>query len=139
MPGALSAGSSVTNLSDLRHTRTRQHCRRTAGGNHLGSALPFNADLSTTMHAGCGSNNTTLLCAVIAYAGINFSRPLVVASTGSESDNTKGLPSAEVKAETDRDPTANNLLESKDKNAPRQKRRAGSSDWIASAVTRRFG
>ena len=86
------------------------------------------------------SNNFTLFCAVVAYAGVKFSRRLVVASTGSKSNNTGDSPSAEVKAETDKDPTANNnLLEAKGNNTSRQKRRAGSSDWIASAVTRRFG
>lgn len=61
MPGALSAGSSVTSLSDSIYIRPWRHCRRIIGGTHLGSALPFNVDLSKTVLPGCGSNNTTLI------------------------------------------------------------------------------
>lgn len=65
---------------------------------------------------------------------------MVFASTSSEPNKSKDVSPTGVDTEAERDvPAKNSLPELDEKNAPRKKRRAGSSDWIASAVTRRFG
>ena len=77
---------------------------------------------------------------MIAFTGFRSVRPLVFASTSSESNKSKDVSPTEVDTETETDvPAKNSLPDVDEKSAPRKKRRAGSSDWIASAVTRRFG
>lgn len=90
-----------------------------------------------------GSNTSNLICVEqirlrqqcrwpAGYAGPKPTRRVVVASTGSESSKESVASAAD-------DPHRNSMPGSDEKQAPSPKRRADSSDWIASAVTRRFG
>ncbi|KAL3153078.1 hypothetical protein ABBQ38_012098 [Trebouxia sp. C0009 RCD-2024] len=101
MPCALSAGSKVSRVIRLEHSRPVQHCRWPAG--------------------------------------LKPTRRVVVACASSKSSK-ESAASAASDSNTESDNTSRNSLPGPEKRqAPSQKRRADSSDWVASAVTRRFG
>ncbi|KAL3141017.1 hypothetical protein ABBQ32_005532 [Trebouxia sp. C0010 RCD-2024] len=71
-------------------------------------------------------------------AGLKSTRRVVVACTDSKSSK-ESVASAASDSKGESDDTSRNGLVGPDRQAPSQKRRADSSDWVASAVTRRFG
>jgi hypothetical protein len=63
---------------------------------------------------------------------------LVVSASTQQDSNKDRAAATPAQSSKDFDTSTNNLPE-EGSNPRRQKRKAGSSDWIASAVTRRFG
>lgn len=98
--------------------------------------------LLLTISSGCQPTPSAVrrsccLTSCLVTADSKPGRLVVSASTQQDSSIDKAA-AAPAQSRKDTDTPVNNLPEEGSKSR-RQKRQAGSSDWIASAVTRRFG